>query len=100
MQTVSPDHLIDKIRPETDRVEMLAALADEPQIVLDVDDPIIIVDIAHGSVDEEEGLHLVGIVDRERVLLAGRLKDISALAGHPGVLEIAPAPLDDIAVNR
>ncbi len=46
MQTVSPDHLIDKVRPETDRVEMLAALADKPQTVLDADDPIVVIDKA------------------------------------------------------
>ena len=74
MQTVSPDHLIDKVRPETDRVEMLAALADKPRIVFDLDDPIIVIDMEDGSVDEEEGLRLVGIIDRERVLLTGRAK--------------------------
>ncbi len=62
MQTVSPDHLIDKVRPETNRVEMLAALADKP--------------------------------------LTGRFKDISALASYPGIFEIAPTSLDDIAVHR
>ena len=89
MQTASADHLIDKIRPETDRVEMLAALADEPQIVLDVDDPVVVIDIEDGSVDEED----LGVIDRERVLLAGRFKDIGTLAGSPrNVRDSASSP--------
>ncbi len=33
MQTASPDHLIDKVRSETDRVEMLAVSADETRVM-------------------------------------------------------------------
>lgn len=99
MQTVSPDHLIDKARPETNRVEMLAALADKPQIVLDVDDPIIVIDMEDGSVDEEEGLHLVGIIDRERVLLTGRPRHKRPCAPPRNARDRASS-LDDIAVHR
>lgn len=36
MQTASTDHLIDRNRPETNGVELLSALAEEPLIVPDV----------------------------------------------------------------
>src|SRR4051794_1037175 len=35
----------------------------------------------------------------QRVHLAGRLEDVRPLAGDPGVLQVAPAALQDIPVN-
>ena len=53
-----------------------------------------------GPADVEERLHLVVVVDRQRVHLARRLEDVGALVRHPRVLEVAPAALEHEAVHR
>src|SRR6185312_5521985 len=97
----SSDELVHVVGAEADGGVVAAAHVDLGEDILEADLFVGLVEIDHAAGDVEEGEHL-GAVGRHRegMDLAGRLEDVGAGLGHPVVLEIAPAALDDVAVDR
>src|SRR4030095_2454122 len=94
----SPNELFDVLRGEPARGVVGTAQVDLRPYVLVPGLPSLLVEIDHRAADVEERDHLRAIVGHcQRVDLAGRLVDEASLFRDPVVLEIAPAPLDDVA---
>eukprot|EP01035_Chromulina_nebulosa_P066816 gene66817-91497_t len=59
------------------------------------------IDIDHRAVDLEHGDHLLGVgIDHQRMRLARRLVDVSPFRRDPVMLEVAPLPLQHIAMDQ
>src|SRR5919106_1466057 len=96
-----PDELVDVRRAEPVR-RVVPPAEVHPRMDVVVPDRLpVLVDVDHRPVHLEEREHLGDVrIDDERVGLPGRLVHEAPLGGDPGVLEVPPRALDDVAVDR
>src|SRR5690349_10253551 len=98
--TDSPYKLIDIFRPEPDVDVVFSAHIDLDEHIFKSGVPSLFIDVIHAPGDIEERNHLLNVlIHHKRVRFARWLEDVIAGTCHPVVLEIAPGPLDHVAVN-
>src|SRR6187402_1420715 len=86
--------------PEATRLVVGAAHRDLGEHILVAERVPVGIDVEHDAVDLEQRDHFLhALGNHQRVGLARRLVDISALLRHPVVLEITPAALQHVAMH-